>query len=113
MCLIDFYVSSLGQYDHNLCSASDSSCVACQVRLPDCTGLPDGENAVTGMLWSVNYIVCQSNRTTDVKQCRRGVFDPNVRKCSETVGPRKMVCLLEDKIVHKPELKVFANNKQL
>ncbi|WAR05418.1 hypothetical protein MAR_020787 [Mya arenaria] len=75
------------EYDHNKCSSVDANCVPCNLRLPDCRNLPNGDNAIPGMLWSLNYISCQSNRTVEVKRCRTGVFDPNIHSCSNNVGP--------------------------
>ncbi|KAL4228860.1 hypothetical protein ACF0H5_011900 [Mactra antiquata] len=76
------------QYDHNLCQTTNSACVPCQIRLPDCRGLPDGDNAIVGMLWSINYVRCLTNRTMEVKRCTQGVFDPNIKACSTNVDPK-------------------------
>ncbi|XP_052252894.1 uncharacterized protein LOC127859481 isoform X5 [Dreissena polymorpha] len=75
------------EYDHNQCPTSDPACVPCPTRLPDCQGRPDGDNGIPGMLWSLNYVRCQGNRTVEVKRCTQGVFDPNIRACSSNIGP--------------------------
>ena len=75
----------LGQYLQNQCNPADSSCVRCPERLPNCEGLPDGENPVPGHHWSHDYVRCYKNRTLSVESCRNGYFNPWSRKCVNSI----------------------------
>ena len=78
-----------GMYDVNLCPKENITCKPCNERLPSCVDLPNGNNAISGRLWTAKYVVCLQNRTLELKRCAKGLFDPNTRACSETVDPSK------------------------
>ena len=71
-----------GEYDQNICSPGNSSCVPCKERLPSCIGKPDGAHAFTGLEWTDNYITCFKNRTVGIDKCpTASYFDPRNNGC--------------------------------
>nr|XP_022322146.1 uncharacterized protein LOC111123822 isoform X3 [Crassostrea virginica] len=69
------------EYDQNLCPDNDHGCSPCLSRLPSCVGKSDGEQAFPGRLWTPWFIECYKNRTIQVGNCGRGIFDPNLGDC--------------------------------
>lgn len=83
-----FYKSVLGDYLQNHCQPnSNSSCVACEDRLPSCKTLKDGNNPYPDRPISEYYINCVQNRTVSVEACQVSRYDPVRRKCSTTIDP--------------------------
>ena len=55
-----------------------------------CIGLPDGANPIPGQTILTQYIMCQGDRTIDVKGCPNGkTYDPTKRICTETTQQGK------------------------
>lgn len=73
--------SFAGEYQQNLCSHTDADCLPCPSRLPSCVGHLNREEAFPGRLWTPWFIECFKNRTVNVGNCGRGVFDPNLGDC--------------------------------
>ena len=107
------YYLGLGEYDHNKCVPSDSTCVSCESRLPDCKGLPDGDNGIKAMLWSLNYVKCDTGRTIEVQRCNSGVFDPNIRQCSSSIDPGLLTSRLFFSFVITNSCSRFQTNGKL
>ena len=76
-------------YDANLCPNGNTTCKRCNERLPSCVGLADGNNAMPLKLWTSSYVVCLKNRSIEIKRCKKGLFDPNMKACSSIVDPSK------------------------
>lgn len=58
---------------------------ACMSTYYSCVGLPDGANPIPGQQITTQYIMCQGDRTLDVKGCPNGkTYDPVKRICTET-----------------------------
>ena len=56
-----------------------------------CVGLPDGANPIPGQTILTQYIMCQGDRTIDVKGCPNGkTYDPVKRICTETTQQGKI-----------------------
>lgn len=70
-----------GEYKQNQCTDNDGTCLPCLSRLPSCVGLPNGEQEFPGRLWTPWFIECFLNRTVNIGNCGRGVFDPNIKDC--------------------------------
>ena len=57
-----------------------------------CVGLPDGANPIPGQNILTQYILCQGDRTLDVKGCPNGkTYDPIKRICTETTAQGKIL----------------------
>ncbi|XP_071175832.1 uncharacterized protein [Mytilus edulis] len=75
------------EYQKNICSRTDLTCVPCPDRLPSCVGKPDGSNSFPGKLWSHDYITCLRNRTVTVTQCPQGqFFNPDSKQCTNQIS---------------------------
>lgn len=72
----------IGEYNQFHCINGDQSCKPCSEVHHSCVGLPDGDNAVSGLTWTSYYITCLLNRTIGEHKCQKGVFDPNKRICT-------------------------------
>ena len=71
-----------GEYEQNICSKANASCIPCDRRFPSCRGLQDGNQPIKGGVWAPRYVVCRSNRTINVLNCPPGmVFNPNIFVC--------------------------------
>ena len=57
----------LGDYRSNKCSSSH--CIPCSVRLPSCTGKPDGIHAHKERPWTPYFITCYKQRTISTDVC--------------------------------------------
>ncbi|KAJ8316015.1 LOW QUALITY PROTEIN: hypothetical protein KUTeg_006029 [Tegillarca granosa] len=71
----------VSEYKQNLCRESNTSCTSCHDIMPSCVGLPNGYNAYPRREWSEHYIVCNKNRTLDIKTCDEGIFNPKQGRC--------------------------------
>ena len=76
-----------GEYKQNLCIPGNRSCLPCAERLPSCVGLPNGQNAIVGDIWSGRYVKCLNNRTMVVGTCPQGWFHPVQRICVTMIHP--------------------------
>lgn len=57
----------------------------CMATFYSCVGLPDGPNVIPGGGINTKYIMCQSDRTVEVKTCPNGnTYDPVAKICSQT-----------------------------
>lgn len=74
-----------GEYSQFHCYNIDKSCRPCHEVHHSCIGLPDGDNAVSGLTWTSSYITCLLNRTIAENTCEKGVFDPHKRICTTPV----------------------------
>lgn len=83
----------LGEYDQNLCPDNDHGCSPCLSRLPSCVGKSDGEQAFPGRLWTPWFIECYKNRTIQVGNCGRGIFDPNLGDCVAELDKSNCKCM--------------------
>lgn len=79
-------INPIGQYEQNLCKATDSNCQLCSNRLPTCVGLSDGDHEFPSKLWQRDFIICFKNRTISITSCEDGLyFNPRTRKCLSAV----------------------------
>lgn len=78
-----------GEYEQNLCSPTNQSCVPCRERLPSCRCLPDGPNPYPHGSWTARYVTCHDNRTVAMTTCARGYFNPRTGSCREVIEPGK------------------------
>ncbi|XP_046373703.2 uncharacterized protein LOC124147113 [Haliotis rufescens] len=69
------------EYRMNQCH--QSPCLPCPVRHGSCVGLEDGNHPFPDREWTPKYLVCESNRTVDQKDCPEDtpIFSPGTRKC--------------------------------
>ena len=76
------YCFVTGEYATTLGSGSMPNCMATYYS---CIGLPDGANPIPGGAIDTKYLMCQSDRTVDVKTCPNGnSYNPAQKICTQT-----------------------------
>ncbi|KAK7490020.1 hypothetical protein BaRGS_00018720 [Batillaria attramentaria] len=70
------------------CLAGDVTCTPCGEVLPSCLGRADGQQAVSGTIWTQTFVTCRAQRTVSQGQCDPDlvlnvpqVFSPVLRRC--------------------------------
>ncbi|XP_062614312.1 uncharacterized protein LOC134276046 [Saccostrea cucullata] len=76
------------EYKQNACRLNYSDCIPCLERLPSCVGVPDGPHAYPNRIWTYWYILCDRNRTIEIRKCQHEqVFDPKFKQCVSPYFP--------------------------
>ncbi|XP_059169508.1 uncharacterized protein LOC131951187 [Physella acuta] len=92
----------------------DAGCVPC---VASCLGLRDGSNAYPGRVLTVSYLVCQRERTIDIRTCAGGsVFDPQMRTCLSEISSATLDIYCannpDGRLLHPSECSMFYSCTQ-
>ncbi|XP_055868910.1 uncharacterized protein LOC106072196 isoform X2 [Biomphalaria glabrata] len=98
----------------------DAGCIPC---VASCLGLRDGSNAYPGRVLTSFYLVCQRERTIDIRTCAEGsIFDPQMRTCLMEISSQTLDIYCannpDGRLLHPSECSMFysctqQNNSQV
>ncbi|CAL1546271.1 unnamed protein product [Lymnaea stagnalis] len=92
----------------------DAGCIPC---VASCLGLRDGSNAYPGRVLTAFYLVCQRERTIDIRTCADGsLFDPQMRTCLMDISPQTLDIYCannpDGRLLHPSECSLFYSCAQ-
>ncbi|KAH9514773.1 hypothetical protein Btru_023610 [Bulinus truncatus] len=92
----------------------DAGCIPC---VASCLGLRDGSNAYPGRVLTGFYLVCQRERTIDIRTCAEGsIFDPQMRTCLMEISSQTLEIYCannpDGRLLHPSECSMFYSCTQ-